>query len=129
MPATPWGFRDILPEEALVREAVADTVRGVLRRADYLPVETPLLEDKAALEADRRIADTPFKLFDDDWGLLAKHSYTEFGRKAVDVGERFETHGQHFVLREDKDGFLFLEKPFYNPYMKIVSMNHEVRQR
>ena len=43
MPATPWGFRDILPEEALVREAVADTVRGVLRRADYLPVETPLL--------------------------------------------------------------------------------------
>ena len=24
MPATPWGFRDILPEEALVREAVAD---------------------------------------------------------------------------------------------------------
>ena len=69
------------------------------------------------------------KLFDDDWGLLAKHSYTEFGRKAVDVGERFETHGQHFVLREDKDGFLFLEKAFYNPYMKIVSMNHEVRQR
>lgn len=70
MPATPWGFRDILPEEALVREAVADAVRGVLRRAGYLPVETPLLEDKAALEADRRIADTPFKLFDDDGRLL-----------------------------------------------------------
>ena len=70
MLATPWGFRDILPEEALAREDIADTVRGVLRVEGYLPVETPLVEDKAALEAGGRIADTPFKLFDDDGRLL-----------------------------------------------------------
>ena len=70
MLATPWGFRDILPEEALAREDIADTVRGVLRAEGYLPVETPLVEDKAALEAGGRIADTPFKLFDDDGRLL-----------------------------------------------------------
>lgn len=53
-----------------MRERIADTVRGVLREGGYLPVETPLLEDKAALEMGGRVADTPFKLFDDDGRLL-----------------------------------------------------------
>ncbi len=60
------------------------------------------------------------KLFAEDWELLSNYSYTELGRKAVSIGERFETHGKHFVLKEDKDGFQFLEPVFHNPYMHIV---------
>ncbi len=70
MTATPWGFRDILPEEAQAREEIALTVRGCFKEHHYLPVETPILEDKASLEEGGPIADTPFKLFDDDGRLL-----------------------------------------------------------
>ena len=70
MTATPWGFRDILPEEAQAREDIALAVRACFKRRGYLPVETPLLEDKGSLEEGGRIVDTPFKLFDDDGGLL-----------------------------------------------------------
>ncbi|MFR5415689.1 MAG: ATP phosphoribosyltransferase regulatory subunit [Collinsella sp.] len=70
MTATPWGFRDILPEEAQAREEIALTVKGCFREHHYLPVETPLLEDKGSLEEGGRIADTPFKLFDDNGRLL-----------------------------------------------------------
>ena len=74
MTATPWGFRDILPEEAQAREEIALTVKGCFREHHYLPVETPLLEDKGSLEEGGRIADTPFKLFDDDGRLLVVRS-------------------------------------------------------
>ena len=70
MTATPWGFRDILPEEAQAREDIALTVRQCFKQHGYLPIETPLLEDKAALEEGGRLADTPFKLFDDDGRFL-----------------------------------------------------------
>ena len=70
MTATPWGFRDILPEEAQTREDIAQTVKGCFREHHCLPVETPILEDKASLEEGGRIADTPFTLFDDDGRLL-----------------------------------------------------------
>ena len=58
MTATPWGFRDILPEEALAREEIAQTVRDCFRAHHYLPVETPLLEDKGSLEEGRKRATT-----------------------------------------------------------------------
>ena len=45
-------------------------MKGCFREHHYLPVETPLLEDKGSLEEGGRIADTPFKLFDDDGRLL-----------------------------------------------------------
>ena len=76
MTATPWGFRDILPEEALAREQIADTVKACLRHHDYLPVETPLLEDKGSLEEGGRIADTPFQLFDADHLLVVRPDNT-----------------------------------------------------
>lgn len=76
MTATPWGFRDILPEEAQVREEIADTVRGCLRRHGCLPVETPLLEDKGSLDEGGRMADTPFKLFDADRLLVVRPDNT-----------------------------------------------------
>ena len=66
MTSTPWGFRDILPDEAQAREEIALTVKGCLRAHGYAPVETPLLEDRAALASGGRLTDSPFKLFDDD---------------------------------------------------------------
>lgn len=70
MKATPWGFRDILPEEAQTREEIAGTVKACFKAHGYLPVETPLLEDQGSLDSGGRITDTPFKLFDDDGRLL-----------------------------------------------------------
>ncbi len=67
---TPRGFRDILPEEALARERISSTVRECFSAHGYLPVETPLLEDRAVLERGSRIQDTPFQLFDSDGGLM-----------------------------------------------------------
>lgn len=70
MLATPWGFRDILPDEAMLREKIAQTVRTTLTAHGYRPVETPLVEDKNSLEEAGRAAETSFKLFDDDGRLL-----------------------------------------------------------
>ncbi|MBM6774892.1 ATP phosphoribosyltransferase [Olsenella profusa] len=67
---TPRGFRDILPREALARERITDVVRGCFTAHGYLPVETPLLEDRSALERGSRLRDSPFQLFDVDDSLL-----------------------------------------------------------
>ena len=67
---TPRGFRDILPEEASAREGIKDTVRSIFAGHGYLPVETPLLEDRAVLERAGRIKGSPFQLFDSDDRLL-----------------------------------------------------------
>ena len=67
---TPRGFRDILPREALARERITDVVRSCFSSHGYLPVETPLLEDRQALERGGRIKDSPFQLFDADGTLL-----------------------------------------------------------
>ena len=71
IPGTPRGFRDILPQEALARERITDVVRGCFSSHGYLPVETPLLEERAALERGGRLKDLPFQLFDEDGTLLA----------------------------------------------------------
>ena len=67
---TPRGFRDILPEEALARERIEGVVKSCFSEHGYLPVETPLLEDRACLERGSKIQDTPFQLFDSDGSLL-----------------------------------------------------------
>ena len=71
MTATPWGFRDILPEEAQAREEIACTVKGRFRGAS-LPAgrDATARGQGAHSEEGGRIADTPFKLFDDDGRLL-----------------------------------------------------------
>ncbi|MGI6755127.1 MAG: ATP phosphoribosyltransferase [Atopobiaceae bacterium] len=71
---TPRGFRDILPQEALVRERIESVVRSCFSEHGYLPVETPLLEDRSYLERGSRIQDTPFQLFDSDGSLLVLRS-------------------------------------------------------
>ena len=67
---TARGFRDILPQEALARERITSQVRECFSAHGYLPVETPLLEDRAALERGGRLKDSPFQLFDTDGTLL-----------------------------------------------------------
>lgn len=67
---TARGFRDILPKEALARERICATVRDCFADHGYLPVETPLLEDRSSLERGGRIKNTPFQLFDADGNLL-----------------------------------------------------------
>lgn len=67
---TPSGFRDILPQEALARERIKGIVKDCFASHGYLPVETPLLEDRGVLESAGRIRDTPFQLFDADGTLL-----------------------------------------------------------
>ncbi len=67
---TPRGFRDILPQEALARERITETVRLCFSSHGYLPVETPILEDRSVIETAGRIQDSPFQLFDKDDRLL-----------------------------------------------------------
>ena len=67
---TPSGFRDILPTEAVARERIKDQVRECFSSHGYLPVETPLLENKQMLEQGGRIPESPFQLFDSDGSLL-----------------------------------------------------------
>lgn len=70
MAGTPRGFRDILPEEALARERISDIARRVFSEAGYVPVETPLMEDRDVLERAGCIKGSPFRLFDSDGRLL-----------------------------------------------------------
>ena len=68
---TPIGFRDILPDEALVREELTQRVASLLSEAGYAPIETPTLERMDAMNAAGRIPGTTFKLFDATGELLA----------------------------------------------------------
>ncbi len=68
--ATPRGFRDVLPEEALWREQISSAVGACFAQAGYLPVETPLLEMSDLLQDSDAASDVAFRLFDSDGALL-----------------------------------------------------------
>ena len=71
-PATARGFRDVLPQEAAEREAVAFRIAETLSAWGYGLVETPVVEDLAALEAAAGpLQGTAFRLIDLDGRLLA----------------------------------------------------------
>ena len=65
---TPSGFRDVLTDEAVLREQAAQAVQANMAAKGYLPVETPTLE---VMQAGGRLPGTPFKLFDARGDLLA----------------------------------------------------------
>ncbi|MDO4443626.1 MAG: ATP phosphoribosyltransferase [Slackia sp.] len=73
-PVCPRGFRDIMPEEALRRERIIRTVSDAFARRGYLPVETPLLEDRRSIERAACVEDAAFQLFDSDGRLLMVRS-------------------------------------------------------
>lgn len=68
---TPQGFRDVLADEALLREQVVTRVQRRLAEAGYLPVETPTLEVMDVMRAGGRMSGAPFKFFDARGDLLA----------------------------------------------------------
>jgi len=71
-PATPRGFRDVLPREAAERAAVVAAVLSAFSGWGYDRVETPVVELAETLEAAASgLAGTAFRLFDVDGSLLA----------------------------------------------------------
>lgn len=68
---TPVGFRDVVSEEALVREELTSRVRSCFAARGYLPVETPTLEVLDVMEAGGHVPEAPFKFFDSHGDLLA----------------------------------------------------------
>lgn len=68
--STPRGFRDVLPEEALWREQIVQAVGRCFADAGYLPVETPVLEERDLLAATDASAEDTFRLFDSDGSFL-----------------------------------------------------------
>ena len=68
---TPSGFRDVLPEEAAVRERVTRSVQQLFADRGYLPIETPTLEVMDVMRAGGRLPGSPFKFFDSRGDLLA----------------------------------------------------------
>jgi ATP phosphoribosyltransferase regulatory subunit len=71
-PVTARGFRDVLPAEAAERESVSRRIADVFSSWGYGLVETPVVEDLAALEAAAGpLEGTAFRLIDLDGRLLA----------------------------------------------------------
>ena len=71
VPATPRGFRDVLPSEAAWRESIQSQVQALFDEWGYDPVETPTLESMAAMQVGGRIPSSPFKFFDATGDLVA----------------------------------------------------------
>lgn len=68
---TPVGFRDVMSEEALVREQLSARVQALFTSQGYQPVETPTLEVLNVMEAGGHVPEAPFKFFDSHGDLLA----------------------------------------------------------
>lgn len=68
---TPVGFRDVMSDEALVREELTTKVQALFAQSGYKPVETPTLEVLNVMEAGGHIPAAPFKFFDSHGDLLA----------------------------------------------------------
>lgn len=68
---TPSGFRDILPDEALLREQITSRVQASFASKGYAPIETPTLENIEVLNAVSHLPGTPFRFFDASGDLLA----------------------------------------------------------
>ncbi|MEC4273379.1 ATP phosphoribosyltransferase [Adlercreutzia sp. R25] len=68
---TPSGFRDVLSQEASVREAITRAVADLFASRGYAPIETPTLEVMDVMRAGGRMPASPFKFFDSHDDLLA----------------------------------------------------------
>lgn len=107
---TPRGFRDILPEEALLRERLVERVRAVFADAGYLPVEPPLLESREVLARAGRLKGVPFQLFDtDDRLLMLRPEFTLPIARLVATSEALSARPLRLryagtVVRESADG-------------------------
>lgn len=69
--ATPLGFRDVIGDEAKVREQIRRRVQDLFARHGFDPIETPTLEAVDLMQLSGRAPSSPFKLFDSQGTLLA----------------------------------------------------------
>lgn len=67
---TPRGFKDVLPEEARIRERLRKDAARAMDLWGYDPLETPSLEFVDVLEIGSNVDTATFRLFDDDGNLL-----------------------------------------------------------
>ncbi len=67
---TPRGFKDVLPQEARIREQLVQHVQEVCELWGYAPIETPTLEVLSVLETASHVSNSTFQLFDTDSLLL-----------------------------------------------------------
>lgn len=124
-PVCPRGFRDIMPEEALRRERIVRTVGDVFARRGYLPVETPLLEDKRSLEKAACVQDSAFQLFDSDGRLLMVRSDLTMPIARL-VATRLERARAPFRLRyaapivRDQDRFMGRSRQFTQMGIELI---------
>lgn len=66
---TPRGFRDVLPQEAALRETVSTDIAWAMSAWGYVPVETPIVEfAEVACSLDG--GKSGFRLFDSDGEIL-----------------------------------------------------------
>ncbi len=70
IPTTPRGFKDVLPEEARIREELRIKTASTLDLWGYDPIETPTLEIVEVLEEGSSIGSRSFRFFDKDDNLL-----------------------------------------------------------
>ncbi len=68
---TPSGFRDVVGNEALRREAITRAVQDLFAAHGFEPIETPTLEFMDVMKAGGRPPASPFKFFDSAGDLLA----------------------------------------------------------
>lgn len=68
---TPAGFRDVLSQEAAVRERISAAVRELFSSRGYAPIETPTLEVMDVMRAGGHLTAAPFRFFDSQGDLLA----------------------------------------------------------
>jgi histidyl-tRNA synthetase len=82
-PQTLRGFRDLLPEEMLLRNEVVDRIRRVYESFGYVPLDTPILESLPTLigsggdEADKEI-------------FVVRETAVPAGTPDAEVGMRFD---------------------------------------
>ena len=70
LPATPRGFKDVLPREARWREHITNKVKQAFSLWGYAPIETPTLEVLEVLEQGGVLREKPLRLLDTDNKLL-----------------------------------------------------------
>lgn len=79
---TPSGFRDLLPEEALLRENMINTIVEVYKRFGFAPLETPVAEFEEVIVGEKA---SDFNLF-----RLESNKERQSGEGKEDISLRFD---------------------------------------
>jgi histidyl-tRNA synthetase len=110
-PQTLRGFRDLLPEEMLLRNEVVDRIRRVYESFGFVPLDTPVLESLPTLigsggeEADKQI----FRVVESGSKPAA-----ESGPEAVDPGAEADVNAGQVGMRFD----------LTVPFARIIAQYH-----